>query len=281
MLELAVALQGLGHRVTVVCHDFDPDTALIDSADPDSLTIKAVRTGTFDPPTTRPQLLRRQWLGMRHVAGLVPCDVDVINAHEWPASRCGRLAARQHDVPWVWTRNDDTAFERGLIPETTLFEPPSLPGRLARVAAGLPDLLDGRAADVIVVLDTRNAAAVRRAYRRSSRILRCGPPARFFNAPERTAARARLGVAADTFLAVAVGILFPHRNFEDLVRAAAGIAVEARAEVRIVGSGHADPSYADALERLIADEAAPERVRLVRGDVSDDPTSRICTLQPT
>jgi D-inositol-3-phosphate glycosyltransferase len=266
MLELAVALQELGHRVTVACHDFEPDTTPDGAAD--RLEIRAVERGEVVPPVSRGELLRRQWRGMSAVARFVPGDADVINAHEWPASRAARLAARRMRVPWVWTRNDDTAWERGLVPEMTLFGKPSLPGRVARLAAGAPDVVDARSAASIVVLDTRNAEAVRRAFRRDAEILRCGPPDVFFEPAERGAARARLGVADGTFLAAAVGILFPHRRFEDLVRAVAELPADTPLAVRIVGSDEHDPAYAGMLERLIAETG--DRVRLERRGIPQD-----------
>jgi glycosyltransferase involved in cell wall biosynthesis len=206
---------------------------------------------------------------MRRVAAIVPEDVDIINAHEWPASRAGRLAARALAVPLVWTRNDDTTFERGLIPETTLSEQPRLLGRLPRIAAGLPDVLDARASAEIVVLDSRNADAVQRAYRRSAQILRCGPAASFFERSDRVRTRERLGVTPGVFLVVAVGILFPHRRFEDLVRAVEDLPADSAIEVRIVGSDHADPEYADMLERLITEGSVGDRARLVRREISE------------
>jgi glycosyltransferase involved in cell wall biosynthesis len=169
----------------------------------------------------------------------------------------------------VWTRNDDTAWERGLIPDTTLFERPSLPGRLARLTAGLPDVVDARSADRIVVLSRRNAEAVKRAYGRDSEVIWCGPPEEFFSPPERAQARARLGVADDEFLAAAIGILFPHRRFEDLIEAVAQLPDE-RLRVRIVGSDHQDPDYADRLERLIESTGTGDRIELQRRGIPQD-----------
>ena len=262
MLELGTALQDLGHDVVVAVHDYDRETVLGDAAE--RLEIRAVHHGEVVPPVSRGELLGRQWRGMNAVARLVPDNVDVVNAHEWPASRAARVAARRLHVPWVWTRNDDTAWERGLIPDTTLFEQPSLPGRLARLAAGLPDVVDARSADRIVVLSRRNADAVWRAYRRRSEVLWCGPPDEFFTPPDRAEARSRLGFADDEFVAAAVGILFPHRRFEDLIEAVAQVPDAARLRVRIVGSDHQDPAYADMLERLIAASGTGDRVRLER-----------------
>jgi glycosyltransferase involved in cell wall biosynthesis len=120
------------------------------------------------------------------------------------------------------------------------------------------------------VLDTRNADAVRTAFRRDAEILRCGPPDVFFHVPERAGARRRLGVGEDTFLAAAIGILFPHRRFEDLVQAVAQLPPDGRLEVRIIGSDQQDPAYADLLERLIADTGTGDRVRLTRRPIAQD-----------
>ena len=267
MLELGMALQDLGHDVVVAVHDYDPATVLGDAAT--KLDIRAVHEGEVVPPVTRGDLLRRQWRGMSAVATLIP-GVDVVNAHEWPASRAARLAARRLKVPWVWTRNDDTAWERGLIPDSTLFDKPSLPGRLARLAAGIPDVVDARSAARIVVLSARNADAVRRAYRREAEVLGCGPPDEFFDPPERAAARGRLGLSDGDFLAAAIGILFPHRRFEDLIVAAAQLPPELRLQVRIVGSDQQDPGYGEMLETLILQTRTGDRVRLERRGIPQD-----------
>jgi glycosyltransferase involved in cell wall biosynthesis len=262
MLEVGLALQDLGHEVVVAVHDYDRETVLGEAAD--RLEIRAVHEGEVVPPVTRRELLRRQWQGMSAVARLIPDDVDVVNAHEWPASRAARLAARRLKVPWVWTRNVDTAWERGLIPETTLFEKPSLPGRIARLAAGIPDVVDARSADRIVVLSSRNAQAVRQAYKRDAEVIWCGPPDEFFSPPDRAEARARLGLGDDEFVAAAIGILFPHRRFEDLIEAVAQLKDEQRLRVRIVGSDHQDRTYADRLEQLIARTGTADRIELQR-----------------
>ena len=147
MLELGAGLTELGHRVTVVTHDFDPGSEFAETSR--HLEIRAVRTGSFDPPTGRRELMRRYWQGMTRVAQLVPPDADVINPHEWPALRAGRLASKSSGAPFVWTRNDETIFERGLLPQEGLFEPPGLAGRAARVAVAWPDVLDARAASAM------------------------------------------------------------------------------------------------------------------------------------
>jgi glycosyltransferase involved in cell wall biosynthesis len=77
-------------------------------------------------------------------------------------------------------------------------------------------------------------------------------------------------VAEGTFLAAAVGILFPHRRFEDLVLAAAELPGEMPLAVRIVGSDEQDPAYAGVLERLIAETGSGDRVSLERRGIPQD-----------
>jgi glycosyltransferase involved in cell wall biosynthesis len=168
----------------------------------------------------------------------------------------------------VWTRNDETLWERGLIPDETIVVPPRLRGRLAHLALGFPDMLDARAADRVVVLDTRNARMVRRAYRRDATVVRSGPARHFFDAPARDHARRTLGMPTDEFLVLGMAILYPHRRFEDLIDAAALVGAPMR--TLIAGSDHGDTGYADRLERRIAERDLIGRVTLTRSGVSDE-----------
>jgi glycosyltransferase involved in cell wall biosynthesis len=204
--------------------------------------------------------------GMAEVAALLPTDVDVVNAHEWPALHAARVASRRFGVPAVWTRNDGTIYERARLPNEHPAGPMPAPARIARGILFFQDFLDGRQMDAIVVLDSKNARMVQRAYGRPARIVRSGPAAYFYDAPPRAEARARVGIDSLP-LAVGVGILAPHRRLEDLVEAAAlvpGI------RARIVGSDHVDPAYADRLDQLIRERGVGDRVELIRSSVPDE-----------
>ena len=267
MLELGVALRDLGHEVVVATHNHDPGTVFEGPAR--ELEVRGVVAG--EAPFANPRLdtIRLVAGGMRRVAGLVPGDVDVVNAHEWPALRGGSVAARRLGVPLVWTRNDETFFEKATLRDEAQY-PSSGVLRLGHAAFGLSDLRDARAADAIVVLDERNARMVRRAYRREATIVRSGPAPAFFDAPPREEARARLGVAPGAFLVLAFAIFFPHRRFEDLVEATALLGDEIPGlDVRIVGSDHGDPGYADRVERLVAERGAGGRVQVRRSGVGE------------
>jgi D-inositol-3-phosphate glycosyltransferase len=141
--------------------------------------------------------------------------------------------------------------------------------RAARVLIGLPDFRDARRAAAILVLNEPSMRMVNRAFHRPARIIRLPPAGHFFDAPDRAAARARLGIPDDVFLVLGAAILFPHRRFEDLIEAMALLGDEPQVQALIVGSDHADPAYADRLDALIRARALEDRVRLPRASVSD------------
>jgi glycosyltransferase involved in cell wall biosynthesis len=207
---------------------------------------------------------------MASVARLVPADVDVINAHEWPALHAGSLASRRLDVPLVWTRNDETYIEQALGRDPTRPSQPRLRTRLLFAATGMLDLRDARRASEIVVLDSRNAEMVRRVHRRDPQIVRSGPAASFFDPPPRADARARLGIDHERWLIVGVGILMQHRGFEDLIEAIALLGDYPQAAALIVGSDRYDSEYADRLAAQIAARGLAPRVQLPRKSVSDE-----------
>jgi len=267
MVELARGLERLGHSVTIACHDYEAGSEFAESAD--ALDIRAVRTGPAGPLTTRRAFMRSYLREMRSVAALVPDDAEIVNAHESPGLHAGRLAADRLGVPFVWTRNDETIFERAAVPDQAIVSDSRSLARVARAAAGIPEYRDARRANRIVVLSTGQARMVERSYRRDAVVVPMGPPEHFYEPPPRDEARAGFGVAPDRFLCVGAGILYPHRRLEDLIEAAA-IVDSPRLQVLIVGSDHGDPAYADRLERLIADRGLGARVSLPRRNVSDE-----------
>jgi D-inositol-3-phosphate glycosyltransferase len=267
MLELGVGLTRRGHRVTVACHDYLPDSEFIHASE--HLEIRSVRQGVSEVPSGYVPLARRYWLDMPKVARLVPSDADVVNAHEWLALRPGRIAAGRLSAPLVWTRNDESVWERAIVPEHTIVSDTRLSRRAIRGAVAWPDLLDARRADAIVVLSAQQVEMVRRSYRRDAVVVPFGPPAQFFDPPDRAAARARLGVPDDVFLVAGSGILVTHRRFEDLIEGMALLGDDPSIHALIVGSDHVDPAYADRLSRLIADRGLESRVTLPRRSVSD------------
>jgi glycosyltransferase involved in cell wall biosynthesis len=267
MLELGRGLVRRGHRVTVACHDYlaDDESALATAG----IDVRTVRSGACADGLGRVALARRYWFDMPRVAGLVPADVDLINAHEWPALRPSRIAAARLSVPLVWTRNDESPWERATVPRQTIHGDPRLVRRALQGALCWPDLLDARRAQAIVVLSEPQVEMVRRSYGRPADVLGIGPPEKFFDAPDRGDARARLGIAPDAFLVVGSGILVTHRRFEALIDAVSLLRDDQSIQLLIAGSDHVDPAYADSLAALIAERGLTDRVSLPRRSIPD------------
>jgi glycosyltransferase involved in cell wall biosynthesis len=267
MLELGTGLARRGHKVTVACHDHLPSSEF--SYASDQLEIRSVRHGMSELPAGNLALARRFWRDMPKVARLIPPDADVINAHEWLALRPGRIAAGRLSIPLVWTRNDESLWERVIVPEQTITGDRRLSRRAFKAALTWPDLLDARRASAIAVLSAQQVDMVRRSYRRDALVVPVGPPEHFFDAPDRAAARARLGIAHDVFLVVGSGILVEHRRFEDLVDAMSLLADDPSIHALIAGSDHVDPAYGDRLAAQIAALDLTARVTLPRRSLSD------------
>ncbi len=267
MLELGAGLVGRGHRVTVACHDFLEGSEFSYAAD--RLEIRSVRRGPFELPAGNAALARRFWLDMPKVARLVPADVDVINAHDWLGLRPGRIAAGRLSVPLVWTRNNESLWERAVVPQMTITGARSPLSRAVVAATTWPDLLDARRASAIAVLSAQQVDMVRRSYGKDSQVVPIGPPAHFFDPPERAAARARLGVGDDVFLVVGMGTLVEHRRFEDLIEAMSLLRDDPSIHALIAGSDHEDPAYADRLAAQITAREVADRVTLPRRSLSD------------
>ena len=267
MLELAQGLAQRGHRVTVAVHDYLPGSEFEYATT--GLQILAVRRGVVEWSKGRSGVARTYWLDMPKVARLVPEDVDVVNGHDWLGLRPGRIAANRLKAPLVWTRNDETPWERGIVPEDTIYGDSRITRRAVRVATGWPDLRDARRADQIVVLSQRQAAIVRRSYGKPAVVVPMGPPPQFFDPPDRTAARERLGIPDGVFQVVAFGMLVNHRRFEHLIEAIARLRDDPSIHALIGGSDHADPRYADQLQARIADLGLTDRVTLPRRTLSD------------
>jgi len=268
MLELGAGLVDRGHRVTVACYDFLPGSEFSYAAD--QLEIRSVRRGAFELPVGNRALARRFWLDMPKVARLVPPDADVVNPHDWPALRAGRIAAGRLSLPLVWTRNNESLWERAIVPKQTIIGDRPPLRRALQATLTWPDLLDARRASAIAVLSAQQVEMVRRSYHKGALIVPVGPPAHFFDPPDRAAARARLGIADDVFLVVGMGTLVEHRRFGDLLAAMSLLADDPSIHALIAGSDHEDPAYADRLAAQIPARDLADHVTLPRRSLSDE-----------
>jgi glycosyltransferase involved in cell wall biosynthesis len=162
-------------------------------------------------------------------------------------------------------------IEQALIPDETILSWPGLHQRAPRLVLFASDMRDARAAAAISVLDERNARMVRRAYRREATIVRSGPRADFFDPPDRAESRRRLGIPDGVFLVLGMGVLYPHRRFEDLIDAVPLLGAEGSdLRVLILGSDHRAPGYASALAERVERLGVGDRVELGRRSISDE-----------
>ncbi len=268
MLELGSGLASRGHRVTVVCRDYQPSSEFAYASD--QLQIRALRTGVSEEPVGNVALARRYWLDLPKVARLVPRDADVVNAHDWLALRPGRISSQRFSIPLVWTRNNETPWERVIVPKKTLGGDPRVSRRVLGAALTWPDVFDARRADKIVVLSEGQVDMVRRSYRKDAVVVPVGPPPQFFDPPARQAARQRLGIEDDAFLVLASGVLVAHRRLEPLIEAMSLLSDDPSIRALILGSDHGDPAYADRLSALISERRLNGRVALPRRSVPDE-----------
>ena len=268
MLELASGLDDAGHEVVLAAHSYEPGT--IDPDPADRFEIRAVHTGAFEIPQTSAAVRDFVGPGLRRLAELFPDDADVVNVHEGPVHLAGLAAKRLRPTPVVWTRNDATQYELALMPEESWLPPVSGFQRAARRWLARQDRDAAQAMDAIVVLDSRNKRMVQRAYDRDAVIIQSGAAAKFFDAPAKAEARARLGIPEDEFAVLGVGILVSYRRHEDLIRAIGLLDDNGRRpQLRLIGSDHLYPETGAMLRDLVASENLEDRVELIQTAVSD------------
>lgn len=277
-LELARYLLGRGHEVKVCCGYLNRPRCYPDLLAP--LDIQCLHEGDY--ASSRARQDRLGWalyplepffMGeAKALARLLPERLDLVNCHDFLVYRSAYLYKRRHGTPVVWMVND--------LPRSLLG--PARP-RAGRRWTGLMyyTLLGGpigyvldrrriRALDVSIVFD--KPSEERFAKRVGRKPVRMGSgldPWAFAYRP-RDQAPGKNGLRV-----LAVGILYPHRRFEDLLEAVAmaekhGI----QAEVTIVGSEEYDPVYSGKIRSLISSLGLGQRVRLV-GEVPEPELRRM------
>lgn len=265
MMDAAHRFHRAGHHVTVSCFHYDADTV----PDHPGIEIRSVRTGPFRTRGGRRGAMARFWRDMPQVARLIPDDVDVIHAHEWPALHAGRLASGRLDVPFVWSRNDHTIWERAVIPGVRHDANVSSLGRAGRALGSVSDFFDARRAAAILCLDEESRRMAQRAYRRPAEVVPAPPADQFFDPPPRATARAMLGIDPEVFLILGVGIMNPHRRFEDLVQALSGPGLD-ETQTLIIGSDHVDPVYGRLVTERVRQAQLEHRVTVQLQAVDED-----------
>ncbi len=237
---LARDLCHLGEDVTLYCHTYEKDACFPEVLE--GVPVKAVRAnGQSDG-------------GRGSESG------SILNPHEWLAHRAAGLFSSRRHVPVVWSYNDPSGWHVRGTPGIA---------DLARRLFGWRDSLLVKRFSAITVLDNRIKRIAEGAFTTPARLVRSGVDAASIESAGSRVARRPSG-ASSVFQLLSVGILFPHRRFEDAIQAVSHLR-DSGCECRydIIGSDKYAPGYGDQLRQLVTDLSLHGVVNLRFQSVSD------------
>jgi len=204
----------------------------------------------------------------RALARRMTPDADILNPHERVAHRAAHFYRKYvKDVPSVWNTND-THSMRHLVDKLAAVDP----GRYAQpwwkmLIYRIRDWYENwryiSSQDEIVVVDKFNQCATREYFGRHAFVNRNGPILSQFTYKPRGAPSKRVQLLTS-------GIFFPHRRFEDAIRAVAMLAKQGYdPTLRIIGNPAGDPEYATRLRKLVDELHVSDRV-IFLGKISEE-----------
>ena len=268
-LTLAEHLTQLGHSVEIFTFYFEPHDTFQISA--------AVKVTTLEENVVHATqgswrawkvvaFLRNEFLNPARLARKIPAGFNLLNPHDQVSYRVAAVAKKRLHIPSVWIMNDPAtralSVERcrmqGIIDERS---------RLKKMIDWMIDAYDIRThivpQDAVVVLDERDAMWARSEYRIPVHILRPGVTIESFPFRERNISR----TAPKLLL---FGIFFPHRRFEDGIRALQLLRHRGiQATLTIAGEYAQQRAYEQSLRQLVHELGLDECVTFY-GAVSDE-----------
>jgi glycosyltransferase involved in cell wall biosynthesis len=244
MLNLAKKLLSRGHEVTVFVCEYDRKNAYPELCT--DLNIVAVREKIYDDSdgikSYKKILKRIKWklgrillllfsfIDLKKIADIVAkSDFDIINPHENLGHWVAFCIKRKKKVPVVWTLND-----------LTLSNPYDwgIKRLLQKLLASVYSWMEQKfisSVDLAVVLDKRMKNMVSVYFRKTRvEIVRSGVDSinaknkQFINLKE------KYNLPAEARIILACGILFPHRRFEDVIRALEQIRAQVNSCILII-----------------------------------------------
>jgi len=269
-LELARYLQRRGHEVVVYCAYINRSKCY-----PELLKeLNIVATHKQDYSASRDGI--SGWIKYpaeplftaeaRALAENMDPNLDLVNPHDFQAYRVAYYYKMAHGTPAVWMVND---LPRSMIPPRGL-SPRKLLDVLHYLVLGGPlgylaDRRRIRALDGAVVFDKPSMEA----YRRRTGIT----PSRMGSGLDPSSFDFVPGDGCgdkDGFTILAVGIFFPHRRFEDLVRALSILSKKRiKARLLLVGSEAYDKAYAGKIRGLVSSLGLEDEVSFL-GEVPEN-----------
>ena len=276
VLELAHYLVGKGHVVKVYCAYLNRSRCYPGRLE--GLEISAMREGDY----SRGRDNLRKWIAYppepmfageaKALSEAMDEDFDLVNPHDFQAYRAAYFYKRAHGTPAVWMVND---LPRSMVLPGLGLRPRKMLDLVHYVLLGGPlgfcvDRARIRLMDRSVVFDRPSAELLRR--RTGLEPVRMGSGLD----PSAFTFRPRSGCSGERAIkALAVGIFFPHRRFEDLLRAAELLAGEGYdVTVSLVGSEAYEPNYARRIHSLVSELGLESRVRFL-GEVAEPELKRL------
>ncbi|MDQ7827805.1 MAG: glycosyltransferase family 4 protein [Armatimonadota bacterium] len=225
LLMLARTLQHLGWKATVYTYLYAPDSCFPEICkDLEIVSLKRVQAGNGESRPSRVLLgagvrdkltrLARAFLWRSRLSQLLPANVRILNPHGLFVEPAVVLAARRLRVPIVWMCNDPL----------TRFQRHEEPTPVSALYLRYHRRFVSKVAE-IAVLDQQSAQIVARLYGRSAAIVRSGVEW------QKLATPLAIDFADDAvrrwldgrFRCLSLGVAYPHRRFEDAIRAVAQV----------------------------------------------------------
>jgi glycosyltransferase involved in cell wall biosynthesis len=254
VLRLGRELEARGHTVTTYTLHLDADKCYSD--DVATLDVQSLADG---PPPSR-----ASW---KRLAASVPRDLDGLILHD-ESSLHALAAMPQKPQRVVWMLNNElgllaTEFHTAAIVRETLAA--RRPTRAFRTLRSAVEKIRERArlrratfrVDAFAVYDAHNAQQVELHLRRNADRVYAGADIDDF---EPLAAERRGAIPGEPLRVISVGVLFPHRRYEDLLDALDLLDRAIPAQLAIVGLHTLHRPYAEGLRARVAELCLENRV---------------------
>lgn len=255
VLEVARELKARGHEIALYTFRYAPEACYRELL----AGFRVVSLADFEvaaPPRLFGMRGKDGWgtlLGeeraARALARLIDPDTELVNPHDHPSEKVAYFFKRcVRHVPSVWMIHDMPTHRVSAL-RARAVNPNSTTPFAKRMVHRILDSYEARrfvrSQDGIAVLDRRDQLWAREAYGREAVVVRNGIAIHEFPFTERAHKENGMRIMMS-------GIFFPHRRFEDGIRALALLrSGGSRATLSIVGDPRTDPPYAARLEALV------------------------------
>lgn len=261
-LKLAECLQRKGHNVTIYTRLFNKSKCYPDIANKvnikylynEASNVNSIRHTNIFP------LLKDIW----RMSKIIDSSTDLLNPHEAFSYWVSFLYKFKHKVPIVWSCNDIPHIPQ--VRRSFWKEPIEILRSIRRKFIIFVDrIIEKKSISEIVVLDNRNRILVKKYLHSDSVVIRSGLDVKKFKFIKR-----RFDSKKNNFKILATGIFFPHRRFEDLIRALDTLKKDGHlAQLNFIGSDAYDRMYAKKIRDLVSKLALEKQVNFL-GSVSEE-----------